>query len=134
MKKYSRKQLVFIDESAKDDRTQHRRFGYFLSGTRVEKSCIYIWSRHYILEAALGSSGIIAHKIKEGADIISFLADTNIFPSKGEARKMLQNGGVSLNRKKVENIQMMVNDSLLLHNKYLLAQKRRKNYYLIIAE
>lgn len=67
MKKYSREQLVFIDESAKDDRTQHRRFGYSLSGTRAEKNCIYVRGKHYTLEAALGISGIIAHKVKEGA-------------------------------------------------------------------
>ena len=67
MRKYSREQLVFIDESAKDDRTQHRKFGYSLSGTRAEKNCIYIRGRRYTLEAALGSSGIIAHKVKEGA-------------------------------------------------------------------
>jgi hypothetical protein len=67
MKKYSREQLVFIDESAKDDRTQHRRFGYSLSGIRAEKDCIFIRGKRYTLEAALGSSGIIAYKIKEDA-------------------------------------------------------------------
>lgn len=67
MKKYLREQLVFIDESAKDDRTQHRRFGYSLSGTRAEKNCIYVRGKRYTLEATLGVSGIIAHKIKEGA-------------------------------------------------------------------
>ena len=67
MKKYSREQLVFIDESAKDDKTHHRKFGYSLSGTRAEKNCIYIHGKHYTLKAALGISGIIAYKIKEGA-------------------------------------------------------------------
>jgi tyrosyl-tRNA synthetase len=73
-------------------------------------------------------------KLEQQIDIVSFLADTNIFPSKGEARKMVQGGGISINRKKVENIDMQINSSLLLHSKYLLAQKGKKNYYLIIAE
>lgn len=72
--------------------------------------------------------------LEQQIDVVSFLADTNIFPSKGEARKMIQGGGVSINRKKVENTDMQINSSLLLHNKYLLAQKGKKNYYLIIAE
>jgi tyrosyl-tRNA synthetase len=70
-------------------------------------------------------------KIKDGTDIVSFLAESGIFPSKGEARKMVQNGGVSINRKKVDSLQLTVNSSLLLHKKYLLVQKGRKNYYLV---
>ena len=73
-------------------------------------------------------------KIKEGTDIVSFLAESGIFPSKGEARKMVQNGGVSINRKKVDSLQLTVDSSLLLHEKYLLVQKGRKNYYLVKAE
>jgi len=71
-------------------------------------------------------------KIAEGIDIVSFLAEAKIFPSKGEARKMVQGGGVSINRKKVEDISMKIDRSLLLHEKYMLAQKGKKNYYLII--
>ena len=72
-------------------------------------------------------------KIAEGIDIVSFLADTTIFPSKGEARKMVQSGGVSINRKKVEGIDFKIEKSLLLHEQYLLIQKGKKNYYLIIC-
>jgi tyrosyl-tRNA synthetase len=64
---------------------------------------------------------------------VSFLAETEIFPSKGEARKMVQGGGVSINRKKVDNIQFAIENSVLLHNKYILVQKGRKNYYLVKA-
>ena len=70
-------------------------------------------------------------KIKDGIDIVSFLAETNIFPSKGEAKKMVQGGGVSINRKKVEGIELKIESSLLLHHKYILVQKGKKNYYLI---
>ncbi|HMO33297.1 MAG TPA: tyrosine--tRNA ligase [Lacibacter sp.] len=74
-----------------------------------------------------------AEKLQAGVDIISFLAETTIFPSKGEARKMVQGGGVSINRHKVEGADMQVNSALLLHGKYLLAQKGKKNYYLVEA-
>lgn len=73
-------------------------------------------------------------QLAAGIDIISFMADTGIFPSKGEARKMVQNGGVSINRKKVDSIQFSVDSSLLLHDRYLLVQKGKKNYYLVEAQ
>lgn len=72
-------------------------------------------------------------KLSPGVDIVSFLAETNIFSSKGEARKMVQNGGVSVNRRKVENIDFKVDPTLLLHSKYVLVQKGKKSYYLIKA-
>ena len=69
----------------------------------------------------------------EGIDFVSFSADnpTNIFSSKGEAKKMIQNGGVSINRIKVEDVQLKLDSSMLLHGRYLLVQKGKKNYYLI---
>jgi tyrosyl-tRNA synthetase len=72
-------------------------------------------------------------KVQAGIDVVSFLAESKIFPSKGEARKMVQGGGVSINRKKVEDIQLTINDGLLLHGKYMLIQKGKKNYYLVKA-
>jgi tyrosyl-tRNA synthetase len=71
--------------------------------------------------------------LDEGIDIVSFLTDTAIFPSKGEAKKMVIGGGISINRKKVDGLQLNVDVSLLLHNKYILTQKGKKNYYLIIC-
>jgi tyrosyl-tRNA synthetase len=70
-------------------------------------------------------------KMDAGIDVISFLAETTIFPSKGEARKMVQGGGVSINRKKVEGIELKVDSSFLLHGKYILVQKGKKNYFLV---
>jgi len=75
-----------------------------------------------------------AAKINEGVDVVSFLAETGIFPSKGEARKMIQGGGVSINRKKAEGVDMQINSSFLLHNRYLLVQRGKKNYYLISVQ
>jgi tyrosyl-tRNA synthetase len=70
-------------------------------------------------------------KLTGGIDIVTFLAEIKIFPSKGEARKTIQGGGVSVNRKKVENEKMKIENSILLHDKYLLVQKGKKNYYLV---
>ena len=70
-------------------------------------------------------------KLNAGIDVVSFLSETNIFPSKGEARKTIQGGGVSINRRKVDSIAMKVDTSLLLHEKYILVQKGKKNYYLV---
>ena len=74
------------------------------------------------------------HELKRGVDLVQFLAETEILASKGEARKMIQNGGISINRKKVENIQFKVDTGLLLHEKYILVQKGKKNFYLIEAK
>ena len=70
-------------------------------------------------------------KIAAGIDVVTFLAETKIFPSKGEARKTVQGGGVSINRKKIENIQQSIENNLLLHDRYILVQKGKKNYYLV---
>ena len=69
--------------------------------------------------------------MENGIDITSFLAQTQIFPSKGEAKKMIQNGGISINRKKISGLDFIVSADLLFHNKYLLVQKGKKSYYLI---
>ncbi len=70
-------------------------------------------------------------KIAAGIDVVSFLAETDIFPSKGETRKMILGGGVSINRNKIDNLQLAIDNSFLLHDKYILVQKGKKNYYLV---
>ena len=72
-----------------------------------------------------------AELLKSGVEIISFLSDTKIFPSRSEAKKMIQNGGISINRKKRDELQTIINDGFLLHEKYILVQKGKKNYYLV---
>ena len=71
--------------------------------------------------------------LQDGINIVSFLADTKIFSSKGEARKMVQGGGVSINKIKVDTIDFIVKEDALLNGKYLLIQKGKKNYYLVKA-
>jgi tyrosyl-tRNA synthetase len=72
-------------------------------------------------------------KINSGIDIVSFLAETGTFPSKGEARKMVQNGGVSINREKINDIARKIGSTDLLHEKYVLIQKGKRNYFLVKA-
>jgi len=70
--------------------------------------------------------------IEQGVPMIDFLADhTKIFPSKGEARKMLAGGGVQINKEKVEDVNALVNLTSLIRDRYILAQKGKKNYFLI---
>jgi len=70
--------------------------------------------------------------IQEGTSILDLLAThTTIFPSKGEARKMLQGGGVSLNREKLTDIEQIITQDYLINNQYLVVQRGKKNYYLI---
>lgn len=63
-------------------------------------------------------------------DLLSEVTDNLVFPSKGEARKMIKGGGVSVNREKIEDGEQKPEISLL-RGKYFLAQKGKKNYYLI---
>jgi tyrosyl-tRNA synthetase len=90
------------------------------------------------IEDLEGMEGVIKsdyskEKISVGTDIVSFLAETGILASKGEARKLVLAGGVSINRKKVNAVDFKIESSLLLHNTYILIQKGKKNYYLVKA-
>ncbi|MBI9038180.1 MAG: tyrosine--tRNA ligase [Bacteroidales bacterium] len=74
---------------------------------------------------------ISINEIKTGIGIIEMLTEkTNIFATKGEARRMLKDNGVSINKEKVKDT-FVVTEKDLLNEKYILAQKGKKNYYLI---
>jgi tyrosyl-tRNA synthetase len=65
-------------------------------------------------------------------DIVELLAvQTQIFPSKGECRKTIQGGGISLNKDKISQTDLSITEENLINNKYLLFQKGKKNYYII---
>ncbi|MDE6234767.1 MAG: tyrosine--tRNA ligase [Muribaculaceae bacterium] len=73
--------------------------------------------------------------LEAGISLLELLAThTKVFPSKGEARKMVQGNGVSLNKEKVTDPTMAVTADHLIAGKYLLLQRGKKNYYLVIAE
>ena len=73
--------------------------------------------------------------LKAGIGPLDLLAErTNIFPSKGEARKMIQQNGFSLNKEKLTDPATPLTDANLLNGKYLLFQKGKKNYYLVVVK
>jgi tyrosyl-tRNA synthetase len=77
---------------------------------------------------------ISSEELENGINVIDLLAEKSlVFPSKGEARRTIAGGGVSLNKAKLESSELIVNSQQLIGSKYLLVQKGKKNYYLLIA-
>lgn len=75
------------------------------------------------------------NELEQGINIVDLLAEkTAVFPSKGEMRRTLSGGGLQLNKQKIEEAERIVKNSELLNDKYLLIQKGKKSFYLIIAE
>ena len=73
--------------------------------------------------------------LNKGVPAIVLLTESAaVFPSKGEMRKMTQGGGVSINKEKVTDQNMVIDSSFLLNDKYILAQRGKKNYFLLIAK
>lgn len=73
--------------------------------------------------------------LQSGVQPLTLLAElTNIFPSKGEARKTIQANGLSLNKEKLTDIDQLIGLDSLIGDKYLIVQKGKKNYYCIIVE
>lgn len=77
---------------------------------------------------------ISINELAEGVGVLDLLAtNTPIFASKGEARKMLQANGFSINKEKFTDVNGFVNKDNLLHNRFIVAQKGKKQYYVIEA-
>jgi len=73
--------------------------------------------------------------LEAGIKAIDLLTEfAAVFPSKGDMRKLVQSGGVSINKEKLESQDEIFSSSKLLNNKYLLVQKGKKNYFLLIVE
>ena len=74
-------------------------------------------------------------ELSNGIKVIDLLVEkAAVFPSKGEMRKLVQSGGVSINKEKIADTENIITTANLLNNKYILAQKGKKNYFLLIAE
>ncbi|PLX20396.1 MAG: tyrosine--tRNA ligase [Marinilabiliales bacterium] len=70
--------------------------------------------------------------IDSGVNVLNLLAeDTEIFPSKGELRRTIKGGGVSINKEKIQSEEITIGSDRLLNDKYILVQKGKKNYFLI---
>ena len=78
---------------------------------------------------------IAKSELSEGINVTDLLAEkTSVFPSKGEARKMITGGGVSVNKQKIDDPAHSFSVTDLINNRFLVAQKGKKNYFLIISE
>ncbi|WP_346856973.1 tyrosine--tRNA ligase [uncultured Draconibacterium sp.] len=74
-------------------------------------------------------------ELAEGINVVDLLAEkTEVFPSKGELRRTIKGNGLSINKEKAGDPELIVNSEFLIADKYILAQKGKKNYFLIIAE
>jgi tyrosyl-tRNA synthetase len=74
-------------------------------------------------------------ELVKGIIVADLLAvNTSVFPSKGEAKKMIQAGGVSINRERIASLDAVYDAKNLINGKFLVAQKGKKNYFLIVAE
>ena len=70
-------------------------------------------------------------ELESSINVLDFLAEkTQVLPSKSEARKLIQGGGISINKAKVETHELILNSTFLINNKYILIQKGKKNYFL----
>jgi tyrosyl-tRNA synthetase len=85
--------------------------------------------------SGVAQSEISKEELTNGIKAVDLLVDkTAVFPSKGEMRKMVQSGGVSINKEKLLLPDQSIDLSHLLGDKYLLVQKGKKNYFLLIAK
>jgi len=87
-----------------------------------------------LLDAMDGVQQVTGSKaaLNEGVDLVSFLAESGVFTSKGEAKKMLQGGGVFVNKEKVTALDFKLTNGHLLNEKYVLVQKGKKEFRLAI--
>ena len=70
--------------------------------------------------------------IEKGVSVADLCAEhSQVFASKGELRRLVQGGGLSINKEKIDNADLVIGSDHLLNNKYLLIQKGKKNYFLI---
>jgi tyrosyl-tRNA synthetase len=116
-----------VDEAEKAIQTTEQLFG------KKEEMNLNDMTEEDLLGSMEGVPVHVVSKdlIEQGIDIVSLLADIGIFPSKSEARKMVQGGGVSVNRQKIADINHNIDKASIIAKNYIIIQKGKKNYYLI---
>jgi tyrosyl-tRNA synthetase len=78
---------------------------------------------------------ISKYELQQGISATDLLAaKTEVFASKGEAKKMIQGGGVAINKQKIVTAEDVYQNDSLINGKFLIAQKGKKNYFLIIVK
>ncbi len=79
-------------------------------------------------------STILKSVLEQGINIVELLVDkSGIFPSRGQARELIKAGGVSINKEKVTDAETLISSNYLIADKYIIAQKGKKNYHLLIV-
>ncbi len=73
-------------------------------------------------------------RLEEGPGPVELLSEAGVFPSKGEIRRLIRDGGLSINKEKITSENVRMDAGQLLAGKYLLVQRGKKNYYLLVAE
>ena len=80
------------------------------------------------------SFDISRDELPQESRLLICVLKSRYLPSKGEMRKLVQSGGVSFNKEKLAEVDTVIDCSSLLDDKYLLVQRGKKNYYLLIAK
>ncbi|HRP88497.1 MAG TPA: tyrosine--tRNA ligase [Edaphocola sp.] len=102
---------------------------------KATKEALLALNEQQLLEIMDGVPKVLYAKAvldDKGIDMVDFLAETAIYPSKGEAKKALQAGGVSMNKEKMQGLETVIQTKDLLNDKYILFQKGKKQYYLAL--
>ncbi|MFM9945635.1 MAG: tyrosine--tRNA ligase [Bacteroidia bacterium] len=80
-------------------------------------------------------SVISKSELEQGLNVVEFLTDkTGVFSSRGQARELIKAGGISINKEKVMDAEFVISFAHIINNKYIIAQKGKRNYWLVILE
>jgi len=104
---------------------------------KIDDSKIYTLTEQTILSVFEGVPQFIVSKstINSGVSVVDLLTDfAAVFPSKAEIRRTIQGNGLSINKQKFNDIAGIINSNNLISSKFIIIQKGKKEYYLLIAE
>ena len=127
---------VTIMVHSEDDYNMAVEASGILFGKSTKDSLLKLDERTFLdVFAGVPTYEISKAELAAGIGVLDLLTDkAPVFPSKGDLRRNIQGGGVSIDKEKVTDPNLVVNDSFLLNGKYLLAQKGKKDYSLLIAK
>ena len=127
-------EMTIMVHSAEDLHFAQQASQILFGGAAVE--ALRTLNEQQLLEVMEGVPQVRASRevLGDGAELITFLAEQKILPSKGEARKMVAAGGISINKEKVSAIDFALRAEHLLNERYVLIQKGKSNYTLAVFE